>query len=96
MNSHIRSTPAYSTVYSTLRGLSDHKAQVTEALGRDPESWLILCLDNVQSYSKRCDLRMGRVNQLRISTAATVMEAEDFLPAAMDIDDRRVRIAENR
>jgi hypothetical protein len=39
---------------------------------------------------------MGRVNQLRIGTAATVFEAEDFLPAAMDIDDRRARIAENK
>src|SRR5882762_9688045 len=96
MNSRIRSTSAYSTVYSTLQGLSDHEAWVTEALGRNPESWLILRLDNVQSYSKRHDLRMGRVNQLRIGTAATVMEAEDFLPAEMDVDDRRARIAENR
>ena len=31
---------------------------------------------------------MGKVNQLRIGTAATVAEAEDFEPSAMDIDDR--------
>lgn len=96
MNSRIGSTSAYSTVYSTLRRLSDHEARATEALGRDPDSWPILCLDNVQSYSKRRDLRMGRVNQMRIGTAATMMEAEDFLPAAMDVDDRRARIAENK
>jgi hypothetical protein len=39
---------------------------------------------------------MGRINQLRIGTAATVMEVEDFLPAAMDVDDHQARIAENR
>jgi hypothetical protein len=39
---------------------------------------------------------MGRVNQLRIGMAATMIEAEDFLPAAMDIDDRHARIAENK
>jgi hypothetical protein len=96
MNSRIGSTSAYSTIYSTLRGLSDSEAQLTEALGRDPNSWLILCLDNVQSYTRRRDLRIGRVNQLRIGTAATAMEAEDFHPSAMDIDDRRTRIAENK
>ena len=96
MNSRIGSTSAYSTVYSTLRGLSDHEARATVALGKDPDSWPILRLDNVQSYSKRRDLRMGRVNQMRIGTAATMMEAEDFLPAAMDVDDHRARIAENK
>jgi hypothetical protein len=96
MNSQIGSTSAYSTIYSTLQGLSNHEAKVTEALGRDPKSWPILCFNNVQSYSKRRDLQMGRVNQLRIGTAATVMEAEDFLLETMDVDDRCARIAENR
>jgi len=36
MNSRVGSTSAYSTVYSTLRGLLDHEAHATEALGRDP------------------------------------------------------------
>jgi hypothetical protein len=85
MNSHIGSTSAYSTVYSTLQALSDYKAQVNEALGKDPNSWLILHLDNVQSYTKRRDLQIGWVNQMRIGTAAMVIEAEDFLPAATDI-----------
>jgi len=63
---------------------------------RDPDSWPILRFDNVQSYLKRRDLRMGKVNQLRVGTAATVAEAEDFEPSAMDIDDRVARIAENK
>jgi hypothetical protein len=86
----------YSTVYSTLQGLSHHGAQITEAIGRNPNSWPILHLDNIQSYSKRCDLRMGWVNQLRIGTAGTMMEAEDFLPAAMDGNERWAGIVENR
>ena len=96
MNSHIRSTSTYSTVYSTLWGLSDSKAQLTEALGWDPNSWLILCLNNMQSYTRRRDLWIGQVNQLRIGTAATAIEAEDFHPAAMDIDDQSTRIVENK
>jgi len=33
---------------------------------------------------------------MRIGTAATMMEAEDFLPAAMDVDDRCARIVESK
>jgi hypothetical protein len=36
------------------------------------------------------------VNQLHIGTAATVMEAEDFLPEAMDVDDQCAWIAGNK
>ena len=39
---------------------------------------------------------MGKVNQLHVGTAATVAEAEDFEPSAMDIDDRVARIVENK
>ena len=39
---------------------------------------------------------MGKVNQLCVGMAATVAEAEDFEPSAMDIDDRIARIAENK
>ena len=52
MNSHIGSTSAYSMAYSTLQGLSDHEAHATVALGKDPDLWPILRLDNVQSYLK--------------------------------------------
>lgn len=31
INSQIATTPAYSTIYSTLEGLSDHQAQATMA-----------------------------------------------------------------
>ena len=46
MNSCIGSTSVYSMVYSTLQALSDYEVQVTEALGKDPNLWLILHLDN--------------------------------------------------
>jgi hypothetical protein len=39
---------------------------------------------------------MGKVNQLRIGTTATVAKGEDFKPSAMDIDDRIARITEKK
>lgn len=93
-NSRIGITPAYSTVYRTLEGLSKYEAELTEAIGRDLEKWLYGRFDNVQSYSKRRDVRIGRTNQMRIGTAGTAFEMEDFDPRAMDVDDRIRRVKE--
>ena len=63
-NSRIGNTPAYSTIYRTLEGLSKQQAKDTEEMGRHLDKWPIIRFDNVQSYSKRRDLRIGRVNQM--------------------------------
>jgi hypothetical protein len=51
------------------------------------DKWPIIRFDNVQSYSKWRDLQIGRVNQMRIRTAGTAVEMEDYNLAAMDVDD---------
>jgi hypothetical protein len=95
-NSRIGNTPAYSTIYRTLEGLSKQQAKDTEEMGRHLNKWPIIRFDNVQSYSKRRDLQIGRVNQMRIGTAGTAVEMEDYNPAAMDVDDRLAQVAENK
>jgi hypothetical protein len=86
-NSHISNTLAYSTIYQTLEGLSKQQAKDTEEMGRHLDKWPIIRFDNVQSYSKRRDLQIGRVNQMQIRTAGTAVEMEDYSLAAMDVDD---------
>ena len=63
-NSRISNTPAYSTIYRTLEGLSKQQAKDTEEMGQHLDKWPIIRFDNVQSYSKRRDLQIGRVNQM--------------------------------
>jgi hypothetical protein len=57
--SRIGNSTAYSTVYRDLTNLSSAEAKLTEEVGRDPAKWSMLRFDNVQSYSKRRDLRIG-------------------------------------
>ncbi|KAF9231266.1 hypothetical protein BU15DRAFT_56372, partial [Melanogaster broomeanus] len=86
----------YSTTYNTLRKFGEWNAKVTAALGSDLHRWPILRLDNVQSFLRQRDPRMGRVDHIKLGTAGTVVEAVDFNPAAADLDDKRAQLAKGR
>lgn len=87
--------PAYSTICDTLEGLADHEAQVVRAHGQDATSVGIIWLDNVQNYHLQRDMRLGRENTLNIGIAATYVELPDCAASAMDLEDRRRRLAAN-
>lgn len=95
-NSRLGTMPAYSTICKTLKGLAEHEAEVIKLHGEDPKSVGIIWLDNVQNYLLQRDERIGRENTLNIGIAATYVELPNCPPSAMDLEDKRRRLAENR
>ncbi|KAJ2972242.1 hypothetical protein NUW54_g12312 [Trametes sanguinea] len=87
-NSRIGFMPAYSTVYRTLEELARQEAAAARSYGRAIGSVGHLWFDNVQNYLLQRDPRIGRVNALRIGTAATFVEAPDIPLKALDLDDK--------
>ncbi|KAM6491593.1 hypothetical protein JOM56_012985 [Amanita muscaria] len=94
--SRIGEMPAYSTIYNALKGLSTHAAAVTAAHGRDPTTCGFLQIDNTQHYKRQYDLRIGRTNQMVIGIAATYSELAGVEVSALDLEDKRCRIAKNQ
>ena len=96
--SRIGNMPSYSSIYRTLRSLADQETAATQAHGRDASKWGIMWIDNVQQYIRQRDLRIGRENQMKVGIAATYFEIdpEGFVEGAADLDDKRMRIAENK
>ena len=86
---------AWSTTYELLRHLGSQDADEVRSLGRDLTRLPIVRFDNTQQYHKPNSRRMGSENVMRVGVAATVAEAFDFDPAAVDLDDKRTRIAES-
>jgi len=78
--------------------LADQETAATQAHGRDASKWGIMWIDNVQQYIRQRDLRIGRENQMKVGIAATYFEIdpEGFVEGAADLDDKRMRIAENK
>ncbi|KAH9931747.1 hypothetical protein B0H21DRAFT_813891 [Amylocystis lapponica] len=95
-NSRIGMMPAYNTIYKALEDLAAHEAMVVEALGRDDKRAGTIWCDNVQNYLRQRDARIGRENVLNIGIAATYVEAPECDLKALDVDDKRRRITENR
>ncbi|EGO02456.1 hypothetical protein SERLA73DRAFT_119706 [Serpula lacrymans var. lacrymans S7.3] len=76
--SRIAHTMAYSTTYSLLHRLSDHKATYLFNLGNDEIQWPIIQMDNVQGYTHQRNSRIGREDIMITGTAGTVIEAHNF------------------
>ncbi len=53
-------------------------------------------LDNVQQYTQVHEPGIGKVNQLQVGTAATVIQLEDYKPGAFDLDDHLTRVMRNK
>ncbi|PPQ81348.1 hypothetical protein CVT24_001360 [Panaeolus cyanescens] len=95
-NSHLGEMPSYSTVYQAACQLGQHQKSITYQRGRDPAIIGALQLDNVQNYLKPQELRMGRVAQMNIGIAGVYYELSGVDSSALDVESRRLQIAENR
>ncbi|KAI0351471.1 hypothetical protein OH77DRAFT_1416044 [Trametes cingulata] len=93
--SRIGFMPAYTTTYRALEQLAQQEAQTVRAHGRDEQQLGCIWFDNVQNYLLQRDARIGRLNALRIGTAATYVETPDTAVSALDLDDKRRRVAAN-
>ena len=94
--SRVGLTPSYHNVFETLRKLSEDEAQKVKAIGRDPERGLDLTFDNVQTYARQWEMRIGRENVMKIGMAGTAVELVNFNQRAVDLQRRRQLIDEGR
>lgn len=75
-----------------LRHLGTQDSEDIKALGRDLTRLPVVRFDNTQQYHKPNSRRIGVENAMRVGVAATVAEAFDFDPSAVDLDDKRRRV----
>ncbi|KAG9220371.1 hypothetical protein CCMSSC00406_0006636 [Pleurotus cornucopiae] len=87
-DSRVGSATSYHATYEALRALAKFDLGLVEELGRSPDSSLIIRLDNVQSYVRPRNLRLGREASMNIGTAATAFVMKNFSPAAVDLQKK--------
>lgn len=87
---------SYNTVYKTMEGLAEQEANVVHKLGKDATLVKFKVVDNVQHYVNQRDARVGRENHMNVGIAGTYIEAPTCPVVALDLDDKRRRLAENK
>lgn len=92
-HSRLAATPNYSSIYQSIKKLGEREAIKIKNIGKDPTRSMLLRIDNVQSYAKQYDMRMGRENAMKVGIAATAVEAAEYSPGIFDLDETRERIA---
>lgn len=88
--------PSYSNMFDVLRTLSEDEAQKVKSIGEDPARGLDLTFDNVQTFTRQWEPRIGRENVMKIGMAGTVVELADFNPQAVNLERRRQCIDEGK
>ena len=76
-------TPSYNNVFNILEDLSEDEARKVKVIGRDPERGLDLTFDNVQTYAKRWEARIGRESVMKVGMAGT---AGSFPPGIEEVN----------
>ena len=89
-------TTSYTNILQTLEELSKDDAKKLEAIGRDPERGLDLVFDNVQTYARQWEMRIGRDNAMKVGMAATAVEINNFNPEAVNLERRRQVIRDGK
>ena len=89
-------TTSYNNILSTLEDLSKDEAKKLEELGRDPTCGLDLVFDNIQTYAKQWEMRIGRESVMKVGMVATAVEINGFNPGAVDLEKRRQLICEGK
>ncbi|KAF4583644.1 hypothetical protein AB1N83_012102 [Pleurotus pulmonarius] len=96
-DSRVCSSASYHATYDALTALAKHDLELVKQLGRSPDVSFVLRLDNVQSYVRPRNLRLGREAQMNIGTAATAFLMRDFSLAAVDLDRKlEIKLAHDR
>jgi hypothetical protein len=83
----LAATPSYSSMYQSIQELGVRQAKKIMHMGNDRTKGLTLTIDNVQSYVKRRDMRLGRENEMKIGVAATMVEGFGYEFEAVDFDE---------
>jgi hypothetical protein len=89
-------TTSYNNILETLEELSKYEAKRLEVIGKDSTRGLDLVFDNVQTYAKQWEMRIGRENVMKVGMAATAVEIDDFNPDAVGLEKRRQLVREGK
>lgn len=89
-------TTSYNNILATLEELSKDEAKRLEVIGRDSTRGLDLVFDNVQTYAKQWEMRIGRENVMKVGMAATAVEIDGFNPEAVNLNKRRQLVHEGK
>lgn len=89
-------TTSYSNILWTLEELSKDEAKKLKAIGTDTRHGLDLVFDNVQTYAKQWEARIGRDNAMKVGMAATAVEINNFNPEAVKLENRRQLVCEGK
>ena len=89
-------TTSYTNILRTLEELSKDEAKKLEAIGKDLERGLDLVFDNVQTYAKQWEMRIGRDNVMKVGMAATAVEMTGFNPEVVGLERRRQLIYDGK
>ena len=89
-------TTSYNNILATLEELSKDEAKRLEVIGRDSTRGLDLVFDNVQTYAKQWEMRIGRENMMKVGMAATAVEIDGFNPKAVNLNKRRQLVHEGK
>lgn len=95
-DSRVGVAPSYHAVYDALKKLAIQDAKIIRTITLAPNSSWVLRLDNVQHYVRPRHFRIGREATMKIGTAATVFEFLDFSSDALDLNNKKQRLAENK
>ncbi|KDR82981.1 hypothetical protein GALMADRAFT_206697 [Galerina marginata CBS 339.88] len=77
---------SYTTVYGALATMAKQKKEDLRKAIQDGKD-VITVSDNIQTYSKQRDRRIGKENRMITGLAATVIMMEDYNPAAFNLTD---------
>ncbi|KAF9487211.1 hypothetical protein BDN71DRAFT_1514192 [Pleurotus eryngii] len=93
--SHLGLVPSYDSTYRLLKKYAKHDLAVIHSLASSDTSAVIIWLDNVQTYVRLRDLRIGREAHMLTGTAATAFVIEDFSAAALNLLNKQLQLSNN-
>ncbi|TFK35918.1 hypothetical protein BDQ12DRAFT_725711 [Crucibulum laeve] len=93
-NSCVGAGPSYHAVCDALKKLAAYDLGILQEISWNKLSALVLQLNNVQHYLWPWNFWVGREAMMKIGTATTVFEFQDFSPAAVDLDAKKQCLAE--
>lgn len=86
VDSRIGLCVAQSTVYDALKEMAKQKQSDLKRAIESGKHFSVV-FDNIQTYIKQRDHRIGRENRMITGLAATAIEMEDYSPEAFNLKD---------
>jgi hypothetical protein len=92
VESRLGQSVAYASVYAALRGMAEQKQEDLKiALRAGSGRHVITVSDNIQTFQKPLDHRIGREKKMIKGLAGTAVEMQDVDPDALNLEELKWR-----